>query len=135
MVKATVGYLGSTGEWVPVAYDTPLPTTGDGGGGGGGAVDSVNGQTGIVVLDAEDVGGGVRGAVGPVLGHTCIVVLHGEDVWALPHTYIAPVSDVADLMAGRASLSFKATEPSFRRVVQVPSGAVEADVRAIIDAA
>lgn len=27
-----------------------------GGGGGGGAVDSVNGQTGVVVLDAEDVG-------------------------------------------------------------------------------
>lgn len=40
-----------------------LATTGDewsaaiiGGGGGGGAVDSVNGQTGVVVLDAADVG-------------------------------------------------------------------------------
>lgn len=29
---------------------------GSGGGGGGGAVDSVNGQTGDVVLDAADVG-------------------------------------------------------------------------------
>lgn len=32
-----------------------FPETG-GGGGGGGAVDSVNGQTGVVVLDADDVG-------------------------------------------------------------------------------
>src|SRR5690606_27085300 len=62
-------------------------------------------------------------------------VLDAEDVGALPDTYTTPDSDVADLMADRASLSFKATEPSFRRVVQVPSGAVEADVRAIIDAA
>src|SRR4249920_1626150 len=30
--------------------------TATGGGGGGGAVDSVNGQTGVVVLDAADVG-------------------------------------------------------------------------------
>ncbi len=40
-----------------MAY-TPFPITPgqSGGGGGGGAVDSVNGQTGVVVLDAGDVG-------------------------------------------------------------------------------
>lgn len=36
-------YDAATGTWVPAA------------GGGGGAVDSVNGQTGVVVLDADDI--------------------------------------------------------------------------------
>lgn len=36
---------------------TIIPTIiNSGGGGGGGAVDSVNGKTGVVVLDAADVG-------------------------------------------------------------------------------
>ena len=42
-----------------------------GGGGGGGAVDSVNGQTGVVVLDAADVGADVAGAAtAAVAAHT-----------------------------------------------------------------
>lgn len=56
----TTKFLRGDGTWQTV----------EGGGGGSGAVDSVNGQTGDVVLDAEDVG-------------------------ALPDTYTAPVSSVA----------------------------------------
>lgn len=42
-----------------------------GGGGGGGAVDSVNGQTGVVVLDAADVGADAAGAAtAAVAAHT-----------------------------------------------------------------
>ena len=79
-------------------------------------VTSVNGQTGDVVLDAEDVGalpdsytapvtsvngmtgdvviqaGG--GAVDSVNGQTGDVVLDAEDVGALPDSYTAPVSSV-----------------------------------------
>lgn len=46
----------------PVVFTTDengnaaVRVVGNGGGGGGGAVDSVNGKTGVVVLDAEDVG-------------------------------------------------------------------------------
>jgi len=47
---------------IRVEDDNPIRVTvtdvvriGDGGGGGGGAVDSVNGQTGVVVLDQDDV--------------------------------------------------------------------------------
>lgn len=46
-------------EWTNLFVPQLLSATvgrGSGGGGGGGAVDSVNGQTGVVVLDAEDVG-------------------------------------------------------------------------------
>ncbi len=47
---------GTTGQVLAknsdVSYDTEWVT---GGGGGGGAVDSVNGQTGVVVLDADDI--------------------------------------------------------------------------------
>ena len=81
-----------------------------------GSVNSVNGQTGDVVLDAEDVGalpdsytapvtsvngmtgdvviqaGG--GAVDSVNGQTGDVVLDAEDVGALPDSYTAPVSSV-----------------------------------------
>lgn len=46
---ACVKYISGTDTW-SVTYQTNSV------GGGGGAVDSVNGQTGVVVLDAEDVG-------------------------------------------------------------------------------
>lgn len=46
----TVTYDSTTNTWVPT------DDAGGGGGGGGGAVDSVNGKTGAVVLDAADVG-------------------------------------------------------------------------------
>lgn len=53
------------------------------GGGGGGAVDSVNGQTGVVVLDAADVGADVAGAA------TAAVAAHTAE--SDPHTqYLTP---------------------------------------------
>lgn len=47
---------GVVGGVVLIDPATGLPYKATGGGGGGGAVDSVNGQTGVVVLDAGDVG-------------------------------------------------------------------------------
>jgi hypothetical protein len=50
---------GTTGQVLAKASNADRDTewvTGGGGGGGGGAVDSVNGQTGVVVLAAADVG-------------------------------------------------------------------------------
>ena len=80
-------------------------------------VTSVNGKTGAVVLDAEDVGalpdsytapvtsvngmtgdvivsGGGGGAVDSVNGKTGVVVLTASDVGALPSSYQAPVTSV-----------------------------------------
>ena len=57
------------------------------GGGGGGAVESVNGQTGAVVLDAADVGALPDDYTPPVTivnGQTGTVVLDAADVGALP---------------------------------------------------
>lgn len=91
---------------------------------GGGAVDSVNGQTGDVVLDAEDVGalpdsytapvisvngmtGAVviptGGAVDSVNGQTGAVVLDAEDVGALPDTYNPKVAVALCESSGSAS--------------------------------
>ena len=83
------------------------------GGGGGGAVESVNGQTGAVVLDAADVGAlpddytppvtSVNGQTGAVTvsvpvqsvnGKTGAVVLDAADVGALPDDYTPPVTSV-----------------------------------------
>lgn len=47
---------GILGGVVLIDPETGVPYRVTGGGGGGGAVDSVNGQTGAVVLDAEEVG-------------------------------------------------------------------------------
>ena len=47
----------ATGVAITV-FEGTIATTG----GGGGAVDSVNGQTGVVVLDATDVGADASGA-------------------------------------------------------------------------
>ena len=83
------------------------------GGGGGGAVQSVNGKTGAVVLDADDVGAlpddytppvtSVNGQTGAVTvsvpvqsvnGKTGAVVLDADDVGALPDDYTPPVTSV-----------------------------------------
>ncbi len=67
------------------------------GGGGGGAVDSVNGQTGIVVLTASDVGAlpdSYTAPVESVNGKTGAVTLTASDVGALPDSYTAPVTSV-----------------------------------------
>ena len=55
------------------------------GGGGGGAVDSVNGQTGVVVLTAADVG-----AVESVNGFGGVVTLDAGDVGAVPDVEHVP---------------------------------------------
>jgi len=52
-----------TGNTVQVIEGTATVNVSVGGSGGGGAVDSVNGQTGVVVLDAGDVGAEPAGAV------------------------------------------------------------------------
>lgn len=83
------------------------------GGGGGGAVESVNGKTGVVVLDAADVGAlpddytppvtSVNGQTGAVTvsvpvqsvnGKTDAIVLDADDVGALPDDYTPPVTSV-----------------------------------------
>ena len=67
------------------------------GGGGGGAVESVNGQTGAVVLDAADVGALPDDYTPPVTrvnGQTGAVVLDADDVGALPDDYTPPVTSV-----------------------------------------
>ena len=58
---------------------------GSGGGGGGGAVDSVNGQTGVVVLTAADVG-----AVESVNGFSGTVTIDAGDVGAVPGAEYVP---------------------------------------------
>lgn len=63
--------------------------------GGGGAVNSVNGQTGDVVLTASDVGALPDTYVAPVdsvNGQTGVVVLDADDVGALPDTTVIPDS-------------------------------------------
>jgi len=58
-VIPTEGYVlvgQSNGTYLPVA----TTTLGFAGGGGGGAVDSVNGQTGVVILDADDIAEGTN---------------------------------------------------------------------------
>ncbi len=55
------------------------------GGGGGGAVDSVNGQTGVVVLTAADVG-----AVESVNGFGGVVTIDAGDVGAVPGAEYVP---------------------------------------------
>ena len=66
-------------------------------GGGGGAVDSVNGQTGEVILNAADVGAlpsNYSAPVASVNGKTDEVILNAADVGALPSNYSAPVTSV-----------------------------------------
>ena len=61
-VIPTEGYVlvgQSNGTYLPVATTT-LGFAGGGGAGGGGAVDSVNGQTGVVILDADDIAEGTN---------------------------------------------------------------------------
>ena len=70
------------------------------GGGGGGAVDSVNGQTGDVVLDAADVGAlpsSYSAPVSSVNSKTGDVVLTASDVGALPDTYVPPAAPVVSV--------------------------------------
>lgn len=52
--NSTKGFVTIDGKKHKVVLTADI--SGNGGGGGGGAVDSVNGKTGVVVLDAEDVG-------------------------------------------------------------------------------
>lgn len=61
--------------------------------GGGGAVDSVNGKTGVVVLDADDVGALPDSYTAPVTSvnsKTGAVTLSASDVGALPSSTVIP---------------------------------------------
>jgi len=79
---------------------------------GGGAVDSVNGQTGVVVLDASDVGAlpdtytAPSAPVDSVNGKTGAVSLSASDVGALPDSYTPsyPVTKVNN-KTGNVTLS------------------------------
>ena len=66
VVSQTEALPASDPNWM-FARDTngniAVRVVGEGGGGGGGAVDSVNGKTGVVVLDAEDVGAQAKTAI------------------------------------------------------------------------
>lgn len=68
------------------------------GGGGGGAVDSVNGQTGVVVLDAADVGADAAGtAAAAVAAHVAAANPHPEYLTqAEGDTAYAPIAHVGD---------------------------------------
>ncbi|MFJ3201002.1 SGNH/GDSL hydrolase family protein [Streptomyces sp. NPDC086989] len=66
---------------VDLADLTPVPAPGGGssGGGGGGAVTSVNGEVGVVVLDATDVGADPAGAAAAaVTAHVAATDPHGD---------------------------------------------------------
>ena len=76
-----------------------------GGGGGGGAVDSVNGQTGVVVLDAADVGADVAGAAtAAVAAHTAASDPHTQYLTpAEASSAYAPLSHVGSGGAAHAN--------------------------------
>lgn len=72
------------GDFTPTgAWDWTGATVTGLSGGGGGAVDSVNGQTGVVVLDAADVGAAPASAGVPA-GGTSSTFLRGDGTWTSP---------------------------------------------------
>lgn len=72
------------------------------GGGGGGAVDSVNGQTGVVVLDAADVGADAAGtAAAAVSAHVAATNPHPE--YLTPAEGDAAYTPIAHVGAGGAA--------------------------------
>lgn len=75
-----------------------------GAGGGGGAVDSVNGQTGVVVLDAADVGADVAGAAtAAVAAHTAAPDPHPQ--YLTPAEASSAYAPLAHVGAGGAAHS------------------------------
>jgi hypothetical protein len=67
---------------------------------GGGAVDSVNDQTGVVILSAADVGAlpsNYSAPVDSVNGQTGEVILNAADVGALPSNYTPPAAPVTSV--------------------------------------
>jgi hypothetical protein len=110
---------GTTGQVLAKASNTNYDTEWVTGGGGGGAVDSVNGYTGIVILNANDVGAYsntnpsnfINSAGAPVQsvnGDTGIVVLTAIDVGAYPdnnpsnfiNSAQAPIQSVTGTLVG-----------------------------------
>lgn len=75
------------------------------GGGGGGAVDSVNGQTGVVVLDAADVGADATGtAATAVAAHVAAADPHTQYLTGTEaDAAYAPLSHVGDSGAAHAN--------------------------------
>lgn len=71
--------IGAAGKVLGVVAGSPAWVDPTGGGGGGGAVDSVNGQVGVVVLDAAAVGADVAGAAtAAVAAHTALSDPHPQ---------------------------------------------------------
>ncbi len=71
-------------------------------------VQSVNGQTGAVVLDADDVGALPDTYTAPVQsvnGQTGAVVLDADDVGALPDSYTPPTAIAFNLTAGESGIT------------------------------
>jgi len=81
-----------------------------GGGGGGGAVDSVNGQTGIVVLDANDVGADVAGAA--AAAEAAANAYTDAEIAALPPIPAAQVNSDWNAVSGVAEILNKPTIPA-----------------------
>lgn len=104
-IIAFVSPDGSAPLQIVVSRDNPLPVYAVGGGGGG-AVDSVNGQTGVVVLDAADVG-----AVSTVAGTADEVLVNGGTA---PATGAVVLSLASPLMfepgSGFGSVQLKGTK-------------------------
>lgn len=78
--------------------------------GGGGAVDSVNGQTGIVVLDANDVGADVAGAAAAALAAANAYT--DAEIAALPPIPAAQVNSDWNAVSGVAEILNKPTIPA-----------------------
>lgn len=104
--EAAFGHVpdgGTTGQVLAKNSNTDLDTAWvDQTGGGGGAVDSVNGQVGVVVLDAADVGADASGtAAGIVATHAALTTsAHGGIVPAVRTLTIN--GSALDLSADRA---------------------------------
>jgi len=80
---------------------------------GGGAVDSVNGQTGAVILSAADVGAmpsNYSAPVDSVNGQTGVVILNAADVGALPSNYTPPAAPVTSVNGETGAVNLSAAD-------------------------
>lgn len=106
-------------------------------GGGGGAVDSVNGQTGVVVLDTDDIGEGITNlyftvgraaAAAPVqsvAGRTGAIVLSTTDIAGLAAVASSGNSD--DLIQGSTNLLLTQAERTKLAGIQAGATANQTD--------
>lgn len=102
-----------------------------GGGGGGGAVDSVNGQTGVVVLDADDVSAEPSGAVATHaldttavhgIANTANLVLTGDSRLGDARTPLAHAASHADGGADEISIDGAQVTSGSVALARIPTG-------------